>query len=156
MIVSMRSISISHVWFTFILSADQVEVASTQSLQGIDIQQSDVTILQGHTSEVWFIKKFSIDLWLCFALYDMMSQLRIVSMVFHHSTDEDYIYYNNLVLVALCLVVSAAILSLKALHVSDLHKFSHLLLTNQFYLKIYCIQVFICAWSPSGSLLASG
>lgn len=66
MIVSMRSISISHVWFTFILCADQVEVAITQSLQGIDIQQSDVTILQGHTSEVWFIKKFSIDLWLCF------------------------------------------------------------------------------------------
>lgn len=33
---------------------------------------------------------------------------------------------------SLSLVVLAAILSLKALHVSDLHKFFQLLLTNQF------------------------
>jgi hypothetical protein len=69
-----------------------------------------------------------------FALYGMVSQLRIVSRVFRHSTDEDYIYIlqQSGLGSSLSLLVLAAILSLKALHVSDLHKFFQLSLTNQF------------------------
>lgn len=38
---------------TLTVNADQMEVASALSPQGSEILQSDVTILQGHTSEVW-------------------------------------------------------------------------------------------------------
>lgn len=41
--------------FSILLAADQMEVLSGTSLQGNEISHADVSILEGHTSEVYVI-----------------------------------------------------------------------------------------------------
>jgi WD40 repeat protein len=74
-----------------------MDISTSSTSLPCDISSCDVTILEGHTSEVW---SYPCDMHL-FAIFNLL-------------------YCNSL---------------------------------NLFF---HCQQVFACAWSPSGSLLASG